>query len=225
MAVEYEKLRFWDAYGVAEFVRQSLEENPLEETFDDYFDLSQPKTRTRCTSPCRWTLLHQFVATRYQEYYVEAMEHDRDDMRDLIISEYETVLRGYDIATPSYEIPPEMSEQYDSVTAGVICDLRNLLPIARIVGETFQLLFANRLFLKTFNEIVACVVRDTSAERYPDCFERDGMLRRACLPVWAKRGVFFRDQGRCVLCGKDLTGTVVTGEELAYDHIVPLELL
>lgn len=222
MTVEYATIRFWDAYGVAEFIRQSLEENPGDESFDKYFDLSHQGTMQRCLVPFRWTLLHQFIYDRYREAYIEDFEHHRDDMRDLIISEYSTVLRGYDIAIPQYHLPAEMSDEYDVVSGKVIAELRALLPIERIVCETFQLLFANRLFLKAFNETVAKVIQTLKSDDYPDCLERDGMLSRAYLPAWAKRGVFYRDQGRCVLCGKDLTGTVVTGESLAYDHIVPL---
>jgi len=222
MAVEFEKMRFWDAYGVAEFIRQSLEENPDDETFDSYFDLSDTELLHRCIEPSRWTLLHHFIRDRYVESHVVGFEHHRDDMRDLIIDEYATVLRGYDIPVPHYDLPAEKSDDYEIYSEKIISELRGLLPIGRIVCETFQLLFANRLLLKTFNESVANVVRTLKLEEHPDILERNGMLRRAYLPTWAKRGIFYRDQGRCVLCGKDLTGTVVTGEELAYDHIVPL---
>lgn len=222
MTIDYEPMRFWDAYGIAEYIRQSLEENPEGETFDQYFDISQQDTMQRCLVPSRWTLLHQFTQDRYREARIEGFEYHRDDMRDLIIAEYTEVLRGYEIPVPQYDMPDERSDEYNMVSRRIISDLRQLLPIDRIVCETFHLLFANRLFLRTFNEMVANVIGLLKLGDFPDFLERDGMLLRAYLPVWAKRGVFYRDQGRCVLCGKDLTGTVVTGETLAYDHIVPL---
>ncbi len=213
---------FWDAYGIADYVRQSLEENLEDETFDQCFDISQLDTMQRCLIPSRWTLLHQFTQDRYRETYIEGFEDHQDDMRDLIIAEYTAVLRGYEIPVPQCDLPDETCDEYDMVSGRIVSELRRLLPIDRIVCETFQLLFANRLFLKTYNETVANVIRSLKAKDYPDSLVRDGMLRRARLPEWAKRGVFYRDQGRCVLCSKDLTGAIITGEALAYDHIVPL---
>ena len=57
---------------------------------------------------------------------------------------------------------------------------------------------------------------------YTHPLARDGIIRRTKLPTWMKRGVFYRDRGRCINCGKDLTGAIVTGEEVHYDHIIPL---
>lgn len=53
----------------------------------------------------------------------------------------------------------------------------------------------------------------------------EGNFSRIHMPEWAKRAVFYRDRGRCVLCGKDLCGQLaISGErEIHYDHMVPLE--
>ncbi len=42
------------------------------------------------------------------------------------------------------------------------------------------------------------------------------------LPQWAQDAVFFRDQGRCVLCQVDLSGRLSTDRVDHFEHMVPL---
>lgn len=51
---------------------------------------------------------------------------------------------------------------------------------------------------------------------------RDGVLKRASIPYWAKEAIFYRDRGRCVLCNCDLSGLLSLQNDENYDHIVPL---
>ena len=46
------------------------------------------------------------------------------------------------------------------------------------------------------------------------------------MPQWVKRAVKYRDRGKCVCCGKDLSGVIdCEDESLAhYDHMVSLHL-
>lgn len=143
-------------------------------------------------------------------------------MLNVVVEEYKTKLTGYEIPYPTLEIPDELDENYDSKMNKTISSLRLLLPIKRIVNDTFQLLFGDREFLLNFNLILSQSVKKMKVSDYPEILVKDGMLKRVELPTWLKRGVFFRDRGRCIKCGKDLTGTIVTGEDLHYDHIVPL---
>lgn len=92
--------------------------------------------------------------------------------------------------------------------------------------EVFFVLFQNRNTLMLFNAMMARQVeRGADEDVDPDCaqlFLRPGVLRRATIPKWVKRAVFFRDRGLCVLCQKDLTGLVNIWARDNYDHIVPL---
>ena len=47
---------------------------------------------------------------------------------------------------------------------------------------------------------------------------------RCNIPLWVKRAVKFRDRGRCVCCGKDLSGLIDCEDENAvhYDHMISL---
>jgi hypothetical protein len=220
--MNHEVLTFWDAYSVAEEIRFAIEENPEKETFDKYFLLSRDEVRAILKTPSRWTLLHQFIKDRYLEHRVWGFEAHRNDMLDLVSLEYQTILNGYDINHSFQAIDPNLYAYDEDEMLDQIEELRKLLPLSQIAHETFQLLFSDRGFLQSFNQLVAGFIKDFKKTDFPGIFKRDGVLHRKSLPAWAKRGIFYRDRGRCIGCSKDMTGVVVTGEEIHYDHIVPL---
>lgn len=84
--------------------------------------------------------------------------------------------------------------------------------IRKIVDEMVYILFQNRQFLLSFNEWLA------NMNPYK--------VSRINTPVWVKNAVFYRDQGRCVICKKDMSGCVAPLEfrKKHYDHIVPIDL-
>lgn len=83
--------------------------------------------------------------------------------------------------------------------------------IDNIKRDVLYLLFQNRTFLMHFNIFMSDVFEGKSTRKY--------------LPQWVKRAVFYRDNGRCVMCQKDLSGLIDVEEdyEKQFDHIVPLE--
>ena len=76
--------------------------------------------------------------------------------------------------------------------------------------ELFYVLFQNRDFLFRFNTYMARANPTT--------------IERCSIPWWVKRAVKFRDHGRCVYCGVDLSGIIDCEDAGAvhYDHIVSL---
>lgn len=99
--------------------------------------------------------------------------------------------------------------------------------VERIAEEVFLILFQNRHSMMAFNEMMAAALADS----WEACDEPSvrrlltakGTLRRVGIPVWARRAVFFRDRGRCVLCRSDVSGIVNVWSRENYDHIVPLD--
>lgn len=218
-------VKFSDSYSLASSVWSLFFESPqdeIETLLESYF---RPYCRHRIrklAEPHRWTLLHHYIHSLFWDLY-EDFEHHSNDMLDLIIQEYVTILNFYEISYPSFVIPDETSDDYEYKASTIISCLRALLPSVRIVNDTFQLLFGDRVFLLKFNQEIAHIVQKcVTVEGHPNFAEKDGVLKRVYLPQWLKRAVFYRDRGRCVVCGKDLTGTVSRGEEVHYDHIVPL---
>lgn len=87
--------------------------------------------------------------------------------------------------------------------------------------EIFHILFANRVFLLNFNNLITNTVKEID---YPSEFlTTKGTIKRVNIPRWAKTAVFHRDKGRCVFCNTDLTSIENTLINSNYDHIVPLD--
>ena len=80
-----------------------------------------------------------------------------------------------------------------------------------IADEMFYILFLNREFLLCFNHYMSRTHNTKFSHTY--------------MPQWVKRAVFYRDRGKCVLCGRDLSGLLMVPEdmEIHYDHMVPIE--
>lgn len=95
----------------------------------------------------------------------------------------------------------------------------------KITEEVFHLLFSNREFLLDFNKSLAQYL-NLNPELVPCEFRSSlGKIKRSnYIPTWAKKAIYFRDQGRCVKCQSDLSGLLSTDRKIHYDHIVPLNL-
>lgn len=82
--------------------------------------------------------------------------------------------------------------------------------VLRLSREMFYVLFQNREFLQNFNLYLS------NANSF--CIDR------CTIPQWVKRAIVYRDRGRCINCGKDLSGQFDVEDErgVHFDHIVPL---
>jgi len=124
---------------------------------------------------------------------------------------------------------PDMTEEEENVIelkekyySKLIELYYKLTPI--IVEETFTILYMDKGLLKEFNESISEIIKNMKIDKYKMCLEKDGVVKRnTYLPKWLKNGVFFRDKGRCQICGKDLTCLISTDNKINYDHIIPLE--
>lgn len=208
-----EVIKFSEAYGFANFTWSLFlgEESGVPEYMPiTHVDTRSKRLQERRQKPHRDTILHLYLQRLYRISYMRAFEEHRDDMLDLIVLEYETVLKYYDIPFLPFELPPEMSHGYEQIVIPRIDYLRRKIPVSRIAQDTFQLLFRDRRFLMTFNLAVAR--GSVGSPR----------VRRVSLPNWLRRGVFYRDNGRCIACKKDLTGAGFLNDGVHFDHIVPI---
>lgn len=95
----------------------------------------------------------------------------------------------------------------------------------KMTDEVFHLLFANRAFLLQFNLSLADFLKSRKVNVPPEYLDQKGVLKRqAYLPPWVKKAIYYRDQGQCVLCQRDLSGLLSTDQRIHVDHIVPLNL-
>jgi hypothetical protein len=98
-----------------------------------------------------------------------------------------------------------------------------------IADEVFHVVFHNRAVMFGLNDFLARLVSAIDSDEFADDSElasiiskNGGSLRRVTPKAWARKAVFFRDQGRCVYCGVDLSGLLSTLNPRHFDHIVPL---
>lgn len=118
----------------------------------------------------------------------------------------------------------------DSDVYDYYCELQveqsfeNLMEI--ITTEVFYILFQNRGLLMVFNNMMASIVTSVDGNDIPPELQHlvtaKGVLRRANIPSWVRRAVFYRDRGFCTNCHIDLSGTLSIGNLSQFDHIVPL---
>ena len=85
----------------------------------------------------------------------------------------------------------------------------------RMTDEVVHLLFGNRRFLLEFNQELAEFRKSRGDSPSP----------RRGIPQWVKKAVYFRENGKCALCKKDLSHLIAIDAKQHYDHIVPLKEL
>jgi HNH endonuclease len=85
----------------------------------------------------------------------------------------------------------------------------------RMTDEVSHLLFGNRGFLLKFNLELAEFRKRRG----------DSPSLRCSTPQWVKKAVYFRENGKCALCKKDLSGLIALDTKQHYDHIVSLNAL
>jgi len=95
----------------------------------------------------------------------------------------------------------------------------------KMTDEVFHLLFANRAFLLQFNQSLADYLKSGEVNIPTEYLDEKGVIKRQTyFPAWVKKAIYYRDQGRCVLCQRDLTGLLSTDQRIHFDHIMPLNL-
>lgn len=86
--------------------------------------------------------------------------------------------------------------------------------------EVFHVLFNDVEFLHRFNRLCAGYIEQTGFGEGQKT--RRGMLRRAAIPIWARRAIYYRDRAECRTCKRSLAALINQFETERYDHIVPL---
>lgn len=157
-------------------------------------------------------------------------------------------LQGYGIEHTPFEIPPPDGEVVrvarnittwnESAKVADACydyfmeNLRLSQPyeglLSQIAEEVFHVVFANRTTMAGLNDYLAIHLKEIGS--YVDMqdieiqlyFTKKGTLKRKKIPIWAKRAVFFREHGRCALCGADVSGLLDALPNEQFDHIIPL---
>lgn len=173
------------------------------------------------------SILHHYI---YHLLSVEKRREYRENTYDRSpdeIDDFRKVFKDYQIDLRDEKSFQPYGDDYDEYEHFYLWFLYHedsfTLLWENITDEVFHLLFANRGFLLIFNKSLAFYL-----EGHPEIIPREyrddncKIKRANNIPIWTKKAVYFRDQGKCVLCFKDLTGLLSTDQVVHYDHIVPL---
>lgn len=203
-------------------VSQVIQEvDGINETYPSaFFEDIDESFLKKIEKPSKNSLLHDYIKYIHEfgtDYVVDKGGYD------CIINEIFDALDNYKINYRKMNEEENDMDLRDEYYDYVLELYYNLTP--QIVDETFYLLFMNKKFLSKFNESIAEIITNMKEHNYPGIMRKDGVINRCSyLPTWLKQGVYFRDKGRCQLCGKDLTTLLHTDVKIHYDHIIPLEL-
>jgi hypothetical protein len=201
------------AHAVISAVNDPASQGLDDATLPDFFGFRTAQFFARIASPQKSTLIHEFI---YQinsfpiQHYVGKVDGE------IIVADFGPVLDGAAMERPAWFVEAEVALHLE--------ELRALLDAATrtITEAAFQLLFADRTFLFKFSVMLSRYVAQLQPGEH-ECVVRTGEVRRSYLPAWLKNAIFHRDQGRCQLCGCDLTNLLVPTEARHLDHMVPLK--
>lgn len=93
--------------------------------------------------------------------------------------------------------------------------------IPSIAYEAFFILFEDRQLMQAFNLLLRKIVSNLKASDF-SILEKDGKFKRCSWPEWLVTALKSRDNARCTLCLKDLSGEFAVDEKIHIDHIVPI---
>lgn len=226
-------IRFTDYYESFEMAVQMFLEVEGENSYSptDWIDYHKIDYLSTIIKPQRKTLLHSYIHDVYywnMGYFLG--KHESESVINSIIK----VCDAYEFKDDKLLALKEKYFKYKIMNCGytIMDDLGDHLLslydktlMEKVVDDIFTVLFQNKSFLRRFNLCIADLINELEVADYPEYLEKDGVLKRCSrIPEWLKRGIVYRDKGRCQLCGKDLTEFSRINDDRNYDHIIPLEL-
>lgn len=177
------------------------------------------------------SLLHHYIYAMISVYERENFS-DRDDIYEDSEEERESIevdFRAYNIDLLPYSkfFLENADSEGDSLFRKWFDSQQDKFELLweKMTDDVFHLLFANRAFLLQFNRSLAKYLQSGEVNLPAEYLDEKGVLKRqSYFPSWLKKAVFYREQGKCVLCQRDLSGLLNTDQRIHYDHIVPLNL-
>jgi hypothetical protein len=229
---------YYEAYNMAVqmFIEVDGENAYSPKEWIDYHNINYIE---KIINPRRRTLLHDYIEDVYEFNFGYLLDkHFPREVINLLIKVFETYecndKRVEKLNTEYYKYLKDNNHEYDGggESGKDIDDLADrYLNLFRetlmrlVVDDIFTILFQNKSFLRNFNLEISELIKELSINEYSQYLKKDGVLKRCSyLPEWLKMGVFYRDRGRCQICGKDLTGLYRPNTDKNLDHIIPLEL-
>ncbi len=213
---------------------------------DDFIRDLFNQNLTCIIKPMKNTILHTFIG-KYLYFYLDNERYflvdtlcddfDIDSVLDFL-DRYEYILDEYNcLITDYYDNIIKFDEEYEQTDgenrddyklylSGIFESILNNINEHEneIVESIFYLLYGNKDFLFKFNYFISNYITYEYMDK--NLFDNKNHLKRcSSIPTWLVRVIFYRDNGRCQHCGRDLSNiNSITGNcEIQHDHVIPLE--
>jgi len=237
------------ALGITQAVGPSGDLRDLESLADGIADFLPPWQKETAVHRFARFIADEMFLEDTQGRYTEVYEHGSGTIRTRRYLPVDVAMRSYGFGSDEMFTIPERhgrevreanvirwveSSQVADACYAYTLDLQltddydRLL--AQMADEVFHTIFPNRVLLSRLHEVLAIYVREHDPETLADkpgiakMFTKGSRLKRVAPPRWARRAVYFRDQGHCAACAADLTGLIDPLPAAQFDHIVALSL-
>lgn len=149
-------------------------------------------------------VIPQYIQPSYEDFDIDECDPDPEALNDLRDAQYKYFYKYIDTLRDNY-----VTELVEAISK-----------------EAMESLFQDRRLMKAFNQKVAEYLNELDRDEYSSLFTRRGYVRRfsSRWPSWLQDALTYRENGRCAICGKDLTRLIGNDAKLNIDHIVPLAL-
>ena len=193
----------------------------------EYYDVNYLK---KCLKPHKKTLLHNYIEHIYDfqisyildKHFSMEVINELLEIFDLYNIDYTSISKFEFRGMDDDEVYGEIEDV--EVLAYSLYELYKDKIMSFVVDDIFTTLYSNKKFLYDFNSQLAELISNLNQTEYPEFLKKDGVMKRCeYIPQWLKDGVFYRDKGRCQICGRDLTRLLNLDNTINYDHIIPLE--
>jgi hypothetical protein len=168
--------------------------------------------------PNKCCVLHELI--------IEVLSFYRNDMfydfADLEINGYRDLVATAGLAFPADAEKRILDGMESDEDKGAVWEVISKAMEKIEVPSIFHTLYSDRNFIATFQYDLQKCVRERGHSVLGAQLTKNGTIPRVHLPKWLAKAVFFRDQGKCQLCDKDISGLRSPFDEVHLDHIVPL---
>jgi len=200
------------AYDLADDALAAIRGHYGEQYLEDFVEADSDSFWTRIHKPSKKTVLHTFLANWEYSRWEESYSMMEPSSSFQVISDY---LKACGVSLPNWFTP----DRADRRRRGVWALIERAFP--RAADAAFQLLFQDREFLILFQDLLHRAML-ANGPKATSPLASTPIERPTYLPSWLRKGVFFRDRGRCQHCGSDISGLLDLDNILHYDHLLPL---
>lgn len=214
----------YDGYGLADYIVRTIKNINESDWHGDFLGFcgcsNELELLDKISNWSKYCILHHIIDTAidmYVTWHAEKITPDEFANENIHFITEKNITSGLKIFNADYNCEDE--SELDNLYSDLIENINHYISDA-----CFIVLFSDRDFLFNLQKLISNHTKNLKQSDYPEYLEKNGIIKRPAksFPVWLKRAVFFRDKGRCQICGCDLTNTYIL-KNSNIDHMIPLK--